>query len=189
MTKHAAFCRNLAERAPESETAPAFKKGSCCEKSFPSIEQLSSHLNDKTQCGSPVPLRLQHGGHVFCAAGWLRWRHRLVCQSGERKWCPQRYSEQFFSRNPSINKHGNAESRPFQSLHLICIWSFISCRLIVESAKGRDGYNFKRMARRRLTEKVGDVGGFFPRVNSSCISLQLCVKRMNYRCTASILAG
>lgn len=31
--------------------APAFKKGSCCEKSFPSSEQLSSHLNSKTQCG------------------------------------------------------------------------------------------------------------------------------------------
>uniref|UniRef100_A0A4W2IQ35 Mitochondrial S-adenosylmethionine carrier protein n=1 Tax=Bos indicus x Bos taurus TaxID=30522 RepID=A0A4W2IQ35_BOBOX len=51
MTKLAAFCWNLAERAPESEMAPAFKKGSCCEKSFPSSEQLSSHLNSKTQCG------------------------------------------------------------------------------------------------------------------------------------------
>uniref|UniRef100_A0AAA9SY03 Mitochondrial S-adenosylmethionine carrier protein n=1 Tax=Bos taurus TaxID=9913 RepID=A0AAA9SY03_BOVIN len=50
-TKLAAFCWNLAERAPESEMAPAFKKGSCCEKSFPSSEQLSSHLNSKTQCG------------------------------------------------------------------------------------------------------------------------------------------
>lgn len=26
-----------------------------------------------------------------------------------------------FFLNPLINKHGNAESRPFQSLHLICI--------------------------------------------------------------------
>ncbi|XP_044789599.1 S-adenosylmethionine mitochondrial carrier protein isoform X2 [Bubalus bubalis] len=49
-TKLAAFCWNLAERAPESEMAPAFKKGSCCEKSFPSSEQLSSHLNSETQC-------------------------------------------------------------------------------------------------------------------------------------------
>ncbi|KAB0403550.1 hypothetical protein E2I00_009774 [Balaenoptera physalus] len=32
----AAFCWNLAERVHESETAPAFKKGSCCENCFPS---------------------------------------------------------------------------------------------------------------------------------------------------------
>uniref|UniRef100_A0A8C2PJT8 Mitochondrial S-adenosylmethionine carrier protein n=1 Tax=Capra hircus TaxID=9925 RepID=A0A8C2PJT8_CAPHI len=70
-TKLAAFCWNLAESAPESEMAPPFKKGPCCEKSFPSSEQLSSHLNNETQCGSPVPLGLQHGGHVFRAAGWL----------------------------------------------------------------------------------------------------------------------
>lgn len=38
-------------------------------------------------------------------------------------------------------------------------------------------------------EKAGDVGGFFPWVNSNCMSLQLCVKRMNYRSMASILAG
>ena len=95
-TKLAAFCWNLAESAPESEMAPPFKKGPCCEKSFPSSEQLSSHLNNETQCGSPVPLGLQHGGHVFRAAGWLGWRHWLVCQSWERKWCPQRYFEHFF---------------------------------------------------------------------------------------------
>ncbi|XP_017922489.1 PREDICTED: S-adenosylmethionine mitochondrial carrier protein isoform X1 [Capra hircus] len=48
-TKLAAFCWNLAESAPESEMAPPFKKGPCCEKSFPSSEQLSSHLNNETQ--------------------------------------------------------------------------------------------------------------------------------------------
>lgn len=105
------------------------------------------------------------------------------------KWCPQWYFERYFSQNRLINKHGNAESGPFPSLHLICIWSFISCHLMVASAKGRAGYNFKRTARRRLTEKAGDVGGFFPWVNSNCVSLQLCVKRRNYRRTASILAG
>ncbi|XP_040102545.1 S-adenosylmethionine mitochondrial carrier protein isoform X3 [Oryx dammah] len=47
-TKLAVFCWNLAERAPESEMAPPFKKGPCCGKSFPSSEQLSSHLNNET---------------------------------------------------------------------------------------------------------------------------------------------
>lgn len=70
MTRRAAFCWNLAERVHESQTAPAFKKGSCCENCFPSGEQLFGHLNNKTRRSSPVLLRLRHGELIFRAAGW-----------------------------------------------------------------------------------------------------------------------
>lgn len=70
MTRRAAFCWNLAERVHESQTAPAFKKGSCCENCFPSGEQLFGHLNNKTRRSSPVLLRLRHGERIFRAAGW-----------------------------------------------------------------------------------------------------------------------
>ncbi|XP_066899799.1 mitochondrial S-adenosylmethionine carrier protein isoform X3 [Kogia breviceps] len=72
MTRLAAFYWNLAERARESQTAPAFKKGSCCENCFPSGEQLFGHRNNKTRRSSPGLLRLRHGERTFRAAGWPR---------------------------------------------------------------------------------------------------------------------
>lgn len=103
----------------------------------------------------------------------------------ERKWCPQRYLEQF-SQNPLINKCGSAESRPYRAL----IWSVSNLSLpatwrwlqpeaemvIILKEWVKDG---------DLGGKVGDVGGFLPWVNSNCISSQPSVKRMNYRCTVS----
>nr|XP_031542191.1 S-adenosylmethionine mitochondrial carrier protein isoform X2 [Vicugna pacos] len=49
MTKLAAFCWDLAERGPESEAAPSFRKGSRCENRLPSGEQLLGHLNRRTR--------------------------------------------------------------------------------------------------------------------------------------------
>ena len=102
------------------------------------------------------------------------WRTRLPCcrlagvMSSARlpelreKWCPQRYFEHYFSQNPLINKHGNAESRPFQSLHLICIWSFISCHLMVESAKAGLVTILKERLEGDLWKRLGMWVGFSP---------------------------